>query len=408
MLARLRSDPDARWWAVLGILGALVAMPLVVSGPGNDLDVGNVFRSGRSIARHLSYVPSRPPGAPVHEAIVGILDLLGGTLLTNLASMGAAAVLIWSLDRLLRDEGLGRGARWGVALVAANPWFLIAATSTADYVFALCFTVLAARALRADRAVAAGVFAALAMGCRIGSALLVVALVVAELGGRARPADAGDAGDAHGGGRSATRRRALVTAAVAGGATVLLFVPSALAAGGLRFAQNDFSTSSPLVQLGRAAAKDLLLLGVPATLVGLLALPALVGALRSWRESWLVRFASVGLVLSQVLFIRFPWKVPHLLPCLLCLAILYAVALDERPRVLVAMVALQLVFAVVRVDVVQPDDPNQATGGRIHAGVGWGPVVTDWRCRREHRDAYRGRQKVEVEAAWDCAKPFGG
>jgi hypothetical protein len=393
VLARLRSDADARWWAVVAVLGAFVAMPLVVSGPGNDLDVGNVFRSGRSIARHLSYVPSRPPGAPVHEAIVGILDLLGGPLLTNLASLGAAAVAVWSLDRLLRDEGLGRGARWGVALVAANPWFVIAATSTADYVFALAFTVLAARALRADRAVAAGVLGALAMGCRIGSALLVIAVIVAEVGGREG---------------AAARRRSLVAGAVAAAVTVVLFVPAALAAGGLRFAQNDFSTSSPLVQVGRAVAKDVLLLGVPATVVGLLALPALVGALRSWRDSWLVRFASVGLVLSQLLFIRFPWKMPHLLPCLLCVAILYAVALDERPRVLIAMVALQLVFAVVRVDVVQPDDPNQATGGRIHAGVGWGPVVTDWRCRREHRDAYRGRQKVEVEAAWDCAKPFGG
>jgi hypothetical protein len=416
VLARLRDDPEARWWTVVAVAAALVAVPLVVSGPGNDLDVGNVFRSGRAIARHLAYVPSRPPGAPVHEAIVGILDLLGGTLLTDLASLVAAAVLAWSLHALLRDEGLSRGARWGVLLVVANPWFAIAATSTADYVFALAFTVAAARALRADRAVLAGVLAALAMGCRIGSALLVLALLVAEVGG-AEVSGAEVGGDdaalgervgGEGGMARSGRHRAVVAALVAGVATAVLFIPSVVAAGGLAFAQNDFSTSSPLVQVGRALAKDVLLLGVPTTLVALVALPAVVAALRSWRRSWLVRFASVGLVGSQLLFVRFPWKMPHLLPCLLCLAILYAVALDERPRILVAMVALQLVFAVVRIDVVQPDDPNQATGGRLHAGVGWGPVVTDWRCRREHPDAYRGRQKVEIEAAWDCAKPFGG
>jgi hypothetical protein len=33
--------------------------------------------------------------------------------------------------------------------------------------------------------------------------------------------------------------------------------------------------------------------------------------------------------------------------------------------------------------------------------------VRDWQCRREHPEAYRGRQKVEVERAWTCAAPFG-
>ena len=61
---------------------------------------------------------------------------------------------------------------------------------------------------------------------------------------------------------------------------------------------------------------------------------------------------------------------------------------------------------VVSVNVVQPNDPDQATGARLRPGIAWGPVVQDWRCRRDHPDAYRGRQKVEVEAAWRCAKPF--
>jgi hypothetical protein len=114
---------------------------------------------------------------------------------------------------------------------------------------------------------------------------------------------------------------------------------------------------------------------------------------------------------------------PHLLPTLVFGALLLAVALTSndrtpndktprdrpaKPRLLMALVVLQVVFAVVRVDVVQPNDPNRATSGEVGLHVGWGPVVTDWRCRREHRDAYLGRQKVEVEAAWTCAKPFGG
>ena len=371
------------------LVSVIVAVPLIISGPGNDLDVGNVFRSGRAIARHLDYVPSRPPGAPVHEAIVGVLDLIGGPILTNLASLAAAGVLVWALNSLLQREGLGAAGRWGVALVAANPWFIIAATSTADYVFALVFSVLAALAIRSDRAVLAGLLAAAAMGSRVGSITLILALLIAELG----------SGDG-------ARRRVLTTALVGAGATLIVFVPSVIEAGGLAFAQNDFSASSPLVQLGRAAAKDLLLLGIPTVIVGLACLPAVIAAIRTWSSSWLVRFAVPGLLLSQVLFIRFPWKMAHLLPTLICVAILYAVALQERPRVLMAMVALQLIFGLVRFDVLTPDDANAASGGEFRPGITPGPVVTDWRCRREDPDAYLGRQKEEIEAVWDCAAPY--
>ncbi|MGI8709491.1 MAG: hypothetical protein ACR2LA_00630 [Acidimicrobiales bacterium] len=400
MLARLRGfDLDARWRLIGGAVAVAAAVPLVTSGPGNDLDVANVFRSGRSIARHLSYAPSRPPGAPVHEAIVGAFDLLGGPLLTNLASLLAAGALLAGLDRLLRRESVGRGGRWAVALVAANPWFVIAATSTADYVFALAFVVGAALALRDGRPVLAGLLAAAAMGCRIGSGALVLALLIAEITGRRET-----------GGRpegSGAGRRAVVAGIAAAAATVVVFVPSALAAGGLSFADNDFSTASPVVQLGRAFAKDVTLLGPVATVVALLAVPAVWTALRRWPTSWLVRFSVVGLVLSQALFIRFPWKMAHLLPGLLCVAVLLAVALDDRRRLLIALVVLQALFCLVRLDLVAPDDPNAATGGRVRPGVGWGPPIIDWQCRREHPNAYRGRQKVEVEAAWDCAKPFG-
>jgi hypothetical protein len=228
VLARLRSlDASHRWWLVMGIVAGVVAVPLVAAGPGNDLDVANVFRSGRAIVRHLTYVPSRPPGAPVHEALVGVLDLAWGPLLTNLASLGAAIALVVALDRLLAGEGLPLGRRWAVAVLAANPWFVIAATSTTDYVFALLFVVLTALAVRGERWVLAGLWAAAAMGSRVGSITLLTAIAVAGL---LEP-----------GHRRAAVQGLARTALVAVPLTVLLFVPSMLAAGGLSFAR----TTSP-------------------------------------------------------------------------------------------------------------------------------------------------------------------
>jgi len=393
VLVRLRSlDSEARRWAIGGVVLAAALVPMLFFGPGNDLDVGNIFKSGRSIARHFHYKPSRAPGAPVHETIVGVLDRLGGPLLSNLASLTVAAALAVALFTLLRREGVRGPGLFAVLLVVLNPWFLIAATSTVDYLFALAFVVLSALAMRTNRPVAAGVLAALSMGCRIGSGLLIVSILFAELCE----------------GRSA-RRRVVVAGAAAVAGTLLLFVPAFVASGkSLTFAENDFSTSSPLVQAGRTLVKDMLLLGPIGSILLLAALPPLFRAISRWRTSWLVRFAVPGLVLSEILFLRFPWKMPHLLPCLLCLAILLAVALDRRPALLYALVLTQLLYIGLRVDVIKPDDPNKATGGRVQVGAGWGPLLVDLRCRHEQPEAYLGRQKIEIERAWDCAKPFGG
>ena len=46
---------------------------------------------------------------------------------------------------------------------------------------------------------------------------------------------------------------------------------------------------------------------------------------------------------------------------------------------MIAMVALQLVFGFVRVDVLAPNDANEASGGRFRPGLTAGPVLTDWR-----------------------------
>jgi len=438
--ARAGAGPD-RAWAVAGGLVALALVPLAFLGPGTDLDVGAVLRSGRGIVEG-TYAPSRNPGAPVHEAAVGALQWLAGTVGPNLGSLVAAAALTVVLALLLRREGVGR-AGLAVAVVVANPWFLVAATSTVDFLWALALWAGAALVLRARAglggAAGAGVLGGLAVGCRASTAVLVAGLALAEAldrsprpGARAdggRPDDPGPAaasgrdragGDGlsagssapSGGGPSAgpgPQVRALVLAAVTAVVGLVLFLPAFLSSdGSLAFAQNDVPTSSVAVQVGRFLAKDLYFVGPFAAVVLVGALPALARTAARWRADWLVRLGLLTLLASQLLFLRFPWKMGHLLPTLVGLALVAARALGPRPRLLAALVGAQLLYAVVSVQLLTPNTPNAATGARLTFEPRWGALVVDVQCRLDDPEAWEGPGIARLHAVWDCAKPWAG
>jgi hypothetical protein len=97
----------------------------------------------------------------------------------------------------------------------------------------------------------------------------------------------------------------------------------------------------------------------------------------------------------------------HLVPTLVCLALVLGVALARHPRLLAAVVALELAFCVVNVELFRPDTPNDARGAQFELDVRWGPFVTDTRCRAEDDDAWVDNDQARLEAVWNCAKPWG-
>jgi len=353
----------------VALLSGLLYLPGTALGYGTDVDITNVLRSGESLLAG-EYRYSRPPGALPYEALVGVLDRVGGPLAIALASAAMAMALLVVLAQLVTDAYGDRAARIAVLVVATQPWFWVAATSLGDYVFALGALVAGVLAARHDRRVLAGVAFATAVAFRSTSVLLVGAFLLAELLG-ARDVT-GDEG------RRGVLRTGLVTVAVG----VLWFVPSWLSVGRTtRFLQNEFETTGVLALVGRWGVKNIGFFGVPALLVLAVLAPVLLAGLRRAREDLLVRFAVLVAVAAEVLFLRFPWKPVHLLPVLVALAIVLAASPRTRPVHVAAVVGAQLVLAVASVTVAEPDVTNAATSGRLHLGVTWGVVVNEVDCR---------------------------
>src|SRR5918997_7202326 len=88
--ARAARAPRPLTDRTLGLVTAAVTLPLLWMGYGTDIDVHDVLASGGSI-RSGDYMPSRPPGVPVFEAVVALLDPIGGHVMVHLATARARA-----------------------------------------------------------------------------------------------------------------------------------------------------------------------------------------------------------------------------------------------------------------------------------------------------------------------------
>ncbi len=378
----LEDEPDRRWSGLtstrLALLSGLLYLPFTVLGYGTDVDITNVLRSGESLLEGR-YRYSRPPGALPYEALVGVLDRVGGPTAVSLASAVMAVILLVLLGRLVADELGERRARVAVAVVATQPWFWLAATSLGDYVFALGLLLAGVLAARHDRRVLAGLAFATAIAFRSSTAFLVWAYLLAEL--------VGDRGglDGERAVRPAPRTRwrdALVTGGVTAVVGLLWFVPSWLSVGRTgRFLINEFETTGFAAMVGRWGVKNIAFFGVFSLVVLIALVPVLLAGLRLARTSVLVRFTVLVAVVAELLFLRFPWKPVHLLPVLLCLAVLLAASPRTRTWHVGALLASQVLLALVSVTVAEPDITNAATTGRVHLGVAWGVVVNDVDCR---------------------------
>lgn len=365
---------------------AVVTLPILWLGYGTDLDIGDVLAAGQRI-RDLDYAPSRNPGVPVVEAIVAVLDPVGGHVLINLVTALALAATLVGIARLVRAWGHDNGDLIALAFLA-SPIVLISGTQTADFVYASAFFTAGALALVRGHPVPAGVLFALTLGSRSSSLLLVTALLVAV---------AWDAGQ---------RRRAVLAAAIAVPGAALLYVPVWLSYdrsfGFLDATDGWVSVSN---NLARFLLKNYAVVGVAAVVVLVVAAPALVRSLRSWGSDPMLRFGVLGLVATEALFLRMPWKPAHLVPCLLALVLWIGASERNRRPFLWVLIGAMAINGLVVFRPFTADDPDTTSGGDFEPAITLGWLANDIRCRIEYMD-----EPPHLDSgAWACTlEPMRG
>ncbi len=351
-----------RW---LLAITAVATLPIIWLGYGTDLDIGAVLDAAARI-RDLDYSPSRNPGVPVVEAIVAVLDPVGGHVLVNLATAAALAATVVAVSRLVTTWGHDNGDLVALAFLA-SPIVLISGTQTADFIWAAAFLTWGALMLARGRPVPAGILLALSLGSRSSSLLLIAALLVAVGWDRDE------------------RRHVAVAAAVAGPLAVLLYVPVWLSFD-RRFGFLD--ATDGWVDLGNNLARFLLknyaVAGLALVVLTVVAVPALLRALRNWAHDPMLRFAVLGLLATELLFLRMPWKPAHLVPCVLALVLWIAASDRNRRPFLWLVIGAMVLNGLVTFRPFIADAPDSTGGGDFEPAITTGWLVNDILCRADY------------------------
>lgn len=373
--------------ATLAAIVGLVTLPILWMGYGTDIDVVNVLRSADGIREGI-YEPSRTPGVPVFETLTALLDPIGGHLLLNLLTAIAAGATVVGIARLVRTWGHANGDLVALAMFA-SPMTIIAASSLADFIWALVFFVWAALAHLRGRTWVAGVLFALSIGCRLSSGFLILAFLVAD------------------GWDPANRRRSLRTGLLALPLGALMFVPSWWSYDRtFAFLDNEEGFRSFGNNMGRFLYKNYSATGLVLLGVLLVAVPALLATLPRLRFDPMLRFAVLGFVGSEALYFVMPWKLAHLLPALLTLFLWIACSRRNSRRYLWLLVAAVAVNGVVSLRLLAPDAEDEASTGSWSPALGLGLLFNDIRCRADFMDE---SPTVYEDPAWACTlEPMRG
>ncbi len=390
-----RSGPQDRQIFVLttGVCGACLAAALwlIFQGYGADNDIFLMLASWQTALLEGRYAASRFQGSPVAELLLGWSAGLAGSLGSNIISLLAALGGLIAFGRILISSGVS--AAWtmmAVAIVASNPHWLLAATTSMDYSLGLGLMLIALALSRERLWIWAALAFALATGCRTSIAAIALGVMLGGWYCAAR----------------ADRHRIVEALVVFLAITALLYVPVWISAK-LTFDFIGLATPDGQGLIGliaRFGYKGLELYGLPATLLLIVVIGAALKKFRPAAQDPRTRpllAVSLGIIaLHLVLFLRAPIEVAYLLPILPAIAAALVVIKPPLP-LLALLIALQAVHAVAQIDLLDidrqyegdPCAPVLATDARLAPSIADGVILDDL----ERRDP-----------AWYCATREGG
>jgi len=337
-------------WILLLIAG-LLYLPLVFLGYGSDSDSYSVVRTGQYFVQTLDYLPSRLPGYFVHEVFVFFLNQIGGSIASNLGTLGMTLLMLGAFEDICIRLKIPNKNLLTLTL-AIHPFVWANAAATIDYLWALGFAFFGFSLLLRKRNLAAAIALGLAIGSRLSTVLLVM-LIFAYLWWKQK------------GNRKQLVLCGFFTALIAAS----LYLPA------LDFLEWDISrwlilsTGDPnlwtfSLRLGRFGYKNLMFWSPPATVWMVVIVIFTFFHSRNHVKSCgdgVVGLSLLVILCYEFLFYQAPIEMEYLLPILPFVLILFGKALRAQPEYLLIFFILILIANFIWINPARSLTPNQTS-----------------------------------------------
>lgn len=365
-------------------------------GYGNDNDTYLMIRCGTNLVLDGLYVPSRPPGYLIPEIIIGGLSLIGGQYLTNLASAILGTMSLYLFWRLLITSFSRHDTLLICLIVGLNPHFIIAASSSMDYVYSLFFGLTGIVLLTMRKPFLASIPIALASCSRLGNILLlgIIYLYFIYTAYQRR--------------RSDDLSSLILSAGLWVGLTFMLFIPSFIAYnntfGFITYYIPDFTFAGHLT---RFIYKNIYLFG-PMAFVLIWALTAKrIAKKRSFQP--LPPVAAFGLamvIVHEILYFKIPLDIAYLLPLLLVIIPLWMYFAHPGKIAIYGLLAVTISYGfIANYDILNRKYNAEGTVA-IAADIGLykkpGLVVDDILRREASKERYSEEYRLFVKRNLDA------
>ncbi len=385
------------------ILGLLVISYGIFSlnGYGNDDDTYRMLNTWKTLISEGRYVPSRFQGYLIPELSIGLASEIGGFYLANFVSVVLSVSSLFIFYVLLLRVTTSLIAALSVLAIASNPFWIIASTTSMDYVYGAFFFILGLFLLIKEKPRWAGVMFASAVCSRLtygpmgAIAFLLYFPYVRE---------------------NLKLRNSLIQGFLVFLVTTgVFYLPVFFASGmSLSFLAVGPDASGGFIGIiARFIYKNIYFWGLPAFVLLLIFFvqdksiyqKIATNPFQKVRvEKLLFHGAFWNIVYNEIMFFKLPHEYAYLLPILF--SVTYLIATSDRvkkTRYLSFLIGLQLLYGLIfNLDVLQTyqKDPVAKTihsdSAKIHVSIKEGVLIRelDW------RSTYQAYQLGEFNKKW--------
>jgi hypothetical protein len=169
------------------VAGLFALLALGVRGYGNDNDTYHMLNTWNVLRTQGVYQPSRNTGYLVPEMAIGLFSSIGGHVLSNVAVSMLAAAVLWLFFGAVQRHVDRYAAVLATLAVGLHPLWIIASSTSMDYLYSLSFR-FGVWAIERNSPLAAALLFGLSVSARLTFAVAVIAVYVAARGSpRPRP-----------------------------------------------------------------------------------------------------------------------------------------------------------------------------------------------------------------------------